>query len=300
MSFLNPVNEPVLRFSSTDADAPQIDYNSRTAGDVKAVLKACLVDGYGTTASAGWSVVNEVDHVAEFVSPSAAMSDYRLGIDDTSTSSTTYYYQYQGLRTNPPYNTPGKSIRNIENSSPSNGWRFLVTERGFYFVELFTNSALNATVSRLTWFGQSKLAVENTDASNIGFWTVGHDSPTNYPYAFFDPSNSSLKHYQLSGYTGVKFSSANITMFARKNSDWGFSSVEIAAPLYITYQERLIAEHAGILLKDSNTSDNFGVYDTDIGGRPALHVCLGWSNSGVSGPTTNSRVVLIYLDYWGY
>lgn len=66
MSFLNPVSEPVKRFKSTDAGAPQINYNARVSGDVKTVLKACLVTGYGAKASAGWSIVNEVDHVAEF------------------------------------------------------------------------------------------------------------------------------------------------------------------------------------------------------------------------------------------
>ena len=143
MSFLNPVSEPVLRFSSTDASAPQINYNARTAGDIKAVLKACLVTGYGAKASAGWSIVNEINHVAEFVSPSAAMSDYRLGVDDSTTIKTTWYYQYQDARTNPNYNEPTKSFSYVDKTHASNGWQMLVTERGIVFIELVQNSVVN-------------------------------------------------------------------------------------------------------------------------------------------------------------
>lgn len=300
MSFLNPVSEPVLRFSSTDADAPQINYAARTAGDVKTVLKACLVTGYGAKASAGWSVVNEVDHVAEFVSPSAAMSDYRLGVDDTSASSTNWYYQYQGLRVNPVNNTPSKNILNVNKASPDNGWQLIVSSKGLYFLEIFKSLELNDLVSRLTFLGQVKSAVVSTLEENIGFWVAGHQSPAYYPRAVFNFKTDN-KHYRIEGYQSITFDGVNINAFARISSyaNWDTSLIEIIGDLYLSYQGRVIAKQPGLLLKDSNSAGGLtGVFDLDIQSRPVLQACLGWSNS--SSALVESRVVLIRLDTWEY
>lgn len=127
MSFLNPVNEPVLRFSSTDTDAPQIDYNSRTSSDIKTVLKACLVTGYGTTASAGWSITNETTNDAEFVSPSAAMSSYRIGVTGGSYR-TDWYYMHNNVKKTPASGAVLQEVSSIDKTHPSNGWELLVTQ----------------------------------------------------------------------------------------------------------------------------------------------------------------------------
>lgn len=47
--------QPII-YKSTDAGAPQL---SLTAGVINAVLKGCLVTGYGAKAAAGWEVVHE-------------------------------------------------------------------------------------------------------------------------------------------------------------------------------------------------------------------------------------------------
>lgn len=299
MSFLNPVNEPVLRFKSTDTGAPQINYNARVAGDVKTVLKGCLVTGYGAKASAGWSIVNEVDHVAEFVSPSAAMSDYRLGIDDTSTSSTTWYYQYQDARVNPTNNAPQKNISNINKASPDNAWQIIVTSRGLYFVEVFYSVELSALVSRTTFFGQLKASILTTN-KNIGFWVTGHQSPSTYARNVFNTGTLN-KHFSIGDYTDIGFDGANINAFSRSAADsgWGVSLIELIGEPYLSYKGRIIAQHTGLMLKDSNSAGGIaGVFDTTLGSRPVLQVCLGWSNS--SNSLAECRVVLIYLDYWEY
>ena len=43
---------PVTVYRSTDAGAPLL---TNSNGSLIAVLKACLVDGYGSKASAGWT-----------------------------------------------------------------------------------------------------------------------------------------------------------------------------------------------------------------------------------------------------
>ena len=301
MSFLNPVNEPVLRFSSADAGAPQINYNARTAGDVKAVLKACLVTGYGDKASAGWSIVNEVDHVAEFVSPSVAMSDYRLGIDDTSASSTTWYYQYQDVRTNPINNVLTKNFSSSNKTSPENGWTLLVTERGLFFVEILNTGSSNSIRARLTYFGAIKLAINATDTKNIAFWCTGASSPTITTSNFF-PGLATHAHFVASSYTGLSGASAMLGLLKPDNfkRTWGIPTMDMSASIFLVKGSYLIAEQPALLLTDYNKLDGLvDVRDDVLDGRSVIYMYLGREVSSVQAPDYGNSA-LIYLDYWEY
>lgn len=300
MSFLNPVSEPVLRFSSTDVGAPQINYNARVAGDIKTVLKGCLVTGYGAKASAGWSIVNEVDHVAEFVSPSVAMSDYRLGIDDTSASSTTWYYQYQNARVNPTSNTIVKNISYINKTSSSNGWQLIITDRGVYLVEVFYSNAVSGTMSRVTYWGAVKSALTNESGRNIGFWSIGNAASITPP-AFFSSSGSPIYSFDVGGLNGIRMMASNQQIISSVNKAYDITSVDLISNIYLySNPSLLVGQQLGLLIKDTNTlADLYGEKDVTINGRPMLKVCLGVdSSSGTDRPNNHCRVVLICLDYW--
>lgn len=300
MSFLNPVNEPVLRFSSTDADAPQINYNSRTAGDVKAVLKACLVTGYGDKPSAGWSVVNEVDHVAEFISPSAAMSDYALGINDSYTGNTTVYYRYKGDVESVSNSSINKSINYIDKNHQDNGWVLLVTELGLYFVEQFYTSAAAALQTRVTYWGRFKSALL-TGSGDIAYWCVGYGSPVTHPAKFFSSQDTASKYYYVSGADGLTFTAANLTAMSNTDVSYTASTIKMAAPLYLASAGQIVGEHPGILLQTINVfEDAYGVSDKAVGSRPVLSLSLGAQSSSSLYAAQNTRTVLIYLDYWEY
>lgn len=297
MSFLNPVNEPVLRFKSTDAGAPQINYNARVAGDVKAVLKGCLVTGYGDKASAGWSIVNEVDHVAEFVSPNVAMSDYKLGFDDASASNTTWYYQYQNARVNPTANTVKKSLASIDKTHASNGWQLIVSECGFMLVEIVYRSDVAARFGRITYFGQVKSALIDSGGHNMSFWCVGHGAPTPVPYTFFA---TSLAYYKLQKYSSLKFSAANLVAVTSGTKVYDTTAVDVIAPIYLTSVDGFSAEQPAVLLKDTaKTTDLYGVRDDTLGTRPVLYICLGREVQDTY-LTPNVVSVLIPLDHWEY
>lgn len=300
MSFLNPVSEPVLRFKSTDAGAPQINYNVRTAGDVKAVLKACLVVGYGTTASAGWSIVNEVNHVAEFVSPSAAMSDYRLGIDDTSTSTTTWYYQYQDVRTNPAYNTPSKNMTQADKVHVDNGWQLLVTGRGIIFIELVQHTGVNKLSARLTYFSQVKSGVDATSSNNILFFNIGHQGAilrSDYFYL------ANYIHLSLGGYNGVLPFSATPFSLGSISYSLDISKVDIVSPIYLASvsKDLMLGQCVGVLQKVINKSvDLYGLSEIFIDGRTALSVCAGYATPSSAQVLSHARTFLIYTDWWEY
>lgn len=59
MSLKQPVQYPVKYYSYTDTDAPQL---ADADGVIKTILKACLVTGYGTKDSAGWTSLFEDDY----------------------------------------------------------------------------------------------------------------------------------------------------------------------------------------------------------------------------------------------
>lgn len=301
MSFLNPINEPVKRFSSTDASAPQINYNARVAGDVKTVLKACLVTGYGAKASAGWSIVNEVNHVAEFVSPAAAMSDYRLGIDDSSTSSTTWYYQYQDARTNPIYNTPTKSFSNIDKSYVDNGWQLLVTDRGVVFIESVQHTVLNKLSARITYYSQVKSALSTT-SKNICFFNIGHNAAISYPLSLYSDASRYI-HVNLDSYTSAHTSSATSGVLLKGVYSAGIAVADLVSDIYITNtaQDLLIGRMPAILSKIVNKkSEIYDVIDSVLNGRNVLQVCAGVSSSGLDFAQDRAAVFLIPLDYWEY
>lgn len=299
MSFLNPVNEPVMRFSSTDAGAPQINYNARTAGDVKTVLKACLVTGYGAKAGAGWTAVNETASVIEFVSPSAAMSDYRLGIDDTSASRTNWDYQYQDTTQVSARFASNKTYAGLIDANRS-GWTLLVTNRAIYFIEIYGSNYFDGVFARIVFYGQVKTA-NNIINQNIGLWSAGYDSARYNPKVFFRDDSSTGRYYNIDGVTQVFFSSANLPFISRNPTNWGATTVSTIAPLFLHNAGLLLGQQPGLLIKDIVTvDDNIKVSDVMIDGRPHLHVCMSWALGNQVGEIEEARVVLISLDFWEF
>lgn len=305
MSFLNPVNEPVLRFSSTDADAPQIDYNARVAGDVKTILKACLVTGYGDKASAGWSIVNEVDHVAEFVSPSVAMSDYRLGIDDRSASSTTWYYQYQDMRVNPEGNALSKSGTFMDKTSAANRWELLVTERGFYFIERVLFKSFGLLGDSLTYFGQTKLATTALNR-NIAWWCLGFSGNVNQeasPTSFFLASPNSVSQRITLPIAVDTHINTNLGFISDYRDSSTQSYVDVTTPWFFGSKKEIVAQQVGCLLtpkKDTDIAQKTIINTID--GRAVLTVQPASRGDARADYWTkaNKVYVSIYLDYWEY
>ena len=299
MSFLNPVNEPVQRFSSTDVGAPQINYNARVAGDVKTVLKGCLVTGYGAKASAGWSIVNEVGHVAEFVSPSAAMSDYRLKIDDSSTSNTVWSYFYQSSAVALPKGAVAKNFSQMNKTSSENGWQLLVTDKGLLFVEILVNPYNGKKTARVTNWGQVKSAAVAELGANIGFWQAGVASSASFPNDFY--KSSAEVHYNINGLKTTTFSSINISGLSSNSSIYGLSSIDLSSELYIYSLQTVIGQQVGLLVTSvALESDLYGVYDEVINGRPVLKVSLARNDARGEYLTPYTSVMNLYLDYWEY
>lgn len=297
MSFLNPINETVSIYSSTDASAPQINYAARTSSDVKAVLKACLVTGYGTKTGAGWTIQNETTSSARFASPSVALSNYRFGVDDSS-SQTLWYYLYKNVKTSPSYNNPSKSFYNVDNTHANNGWRLLVTKRGIIFIELVYSMAVNNLSARLTYFGNIKSAINDSNGINIAFFNLGHSAAIPVPSYFL---NIGYPHFKIETYTDLTVVSATPFTYGSYLRT-GVSLVDITSQIYLCTNEAvLIGEVPALLLKSvNNPSQIYGISNSTFNNRPVLKVCLGFEGTSDTDMYGHGRVMLIYLDQWSY
>lgn len=296
MSFLNPVNEPVLRFSSTDADAPQINYAARVAGDIKTVLKACLVVGYGAKASAGWSIANEVDHVAEFVSPSAAMSDYRLGIDDSG--NVQWYYTYKNTKTAPSSALYSKGFSDNDVTSAKNGWQLIVTQRGLVFVELAQFNAVDGVLSRVTYIGANK-QIDDTTGKNISCFTIGLNAPSGYPAAFF---SSKPDHCFVTGLQPSLFFGSIYTHVASELIQTQ-TTIVIDSAIYIADSYMGVLGQLPSILTRCGQLPDYTVKDivqTSLE-QDCLQLTLGsYRGTNLNTQAKQSVCILIPLEFWGF
>lgn len=302
MSFLNPVNEPVLRFKSTDVGAPQINYAARAAGDVKAVLKACLVDGYGGIASAGWSVVNEVGNSCDFVAPSATMSDYKLVFKDDSAAYSIWFYSYRGVVFEPTGANTNKTNPSVIGSHGSNGWELIATERGFVFIENVFSTALNSIGSNAVYWGEVKSAINDVTAKNIAWWTIGINSNASHPSEFFGQANKVDRYFVLADQAGVSDMAGVLTLVNHSASVTKKSNIELSSEWFYLSEKNVIAQQPAVLLQSKgDTSSVYEQKEVQVSGRTVLSV---WTVSTVSNTTTmlnNSHAIInIYLDYWEY
>lgn len=304
MSFLNPSIQQVLSFSSKDAGAPQINYAARAAGDIKAVIKACLVTGYGATPSAGWSIVNEAGGVAEFVSPSIEMANYRIGISDTTTTENQWYYTYKDVRTNPTNHTLKKDYYAINDSHADNGWRLIVTARGFYYVEVLFSTVLNALFTRVVFFGQVKSALSDVSEVNIGYWCTGlYISGSTAPTTLFKNNDTSFKFYRVGSFSNIWLDGANNSVISSDVPIFQPASVatDLMSAQYLFDGKTFIGEQVGMLsIIPNQKTGTHGVKQMDVDGRPMLFVCLGFMNGTAGFTNQYTRSMLIYLDYWEY
>lgn len=299
MSFLNPISEPVLMFSSTDDQAPKINYAARAAGDVKTVLKACLVTGYGSKASAGWSMQNETDFDAEFVSPSVAMSDYSLGVSDNQ-DTMTWYYNYKGGRTTPQYGTIYKSINIADLNHADNGWRLIVSKRGVVFIELVQHRAVNKLSARLTYIGAVKSALIDKNGINIAFFNIGHSARDAEPIAFY---SNTYPHIRVDNYSAMRFVSVAPLSTNTYDLAPNISTVDMIGSVYLVNNDPVffVGELPGMLAKIVNDETKiYGVSTDTVNNRPVLKVCLGYLDDRLQYAYSRARVMLIYLDSWSY
>lgn len=130
MSLLTPVQYPAKHYSHLDAGAPQI---SSAAGAIKAILKACLVTGYGSKASAGWAALFDDTNRMALRLPDAAQA---LGLPDLKIENGAGRYAVSS-QSNPTSLDDATVLATVGllaiDSKMSSVWHLIATDVGFVF-----------------------------------------------------------------------------------------------------------------------------------------------------------------------
>lgn len=139
-------------YASTDSGAPAL---SGTAGTLIAVLKACLVDGYGSKASSGWTQEFSGTNLAVFRPPSGTRMYLRVNDTDTSDARVRGYEAMSGVNTGTglfPTDAQlnGGGYLYKASSGMGSGWVLVADQKHFTLI-IAPNVA---TVSASTGYGQ--------------------------------------------------------------------------------------------------------------------------------------------------
>lgn len=130
-------------FEYTDADAPTMESN--TAGTLINVLKKCLVEGYGSTPSLGWTVPFEDVSNHKIVFRASEGTRVFIQIDDGLTANNFQFVKVCGFEsmttvdsglTPIPLPDQGNYTYIFKNTGSSSGnipWRLIGDSKGFYF-----------------------------------------------------------------------------------------------------------------------------------------------------------------------
>lgn len=143
MSFLISERLPVKVYKWNDVGAPALD---KTAGSMMAIFKACLVTGYGTKESAGWTMPYE-DTTAKVKIFRPKVSPYpdfylRLSADTGTEVKTQIHLNMTDVNTGDlrlECATPFKYAK----QSSSGKWLLVASERGLWFLceQYYTGNA---------------------------------------------------------------------------------------------------------------------------------------------------------------
>lgn len=139
--------KPVSVYRSTDTNAPQL---TNAAGSLKTVLKACLVEGYGSQASLGWEMKAEDTTSAVFRSKDPKASNTALQIKNTGTS-----YADPAMLVEPVGLDQAKKVV-ADTSKRFQYWRSPLSSNRWMLIghgRAFALLVKGSVKSRLFWFG---------------------------------------------------------------------------------------------------------------------------------------------------
>jgi hypothetical protein len=204
-------------YKSTDASAPTLN---GTVGSLISVLDACLVNGYGSKAAAGWTKEYSGTNLAAYrMSTTSPATGMYLRVDDTvtTTSRLVGYESMSDVNTGTgPFPTTAQVSGGLwlwkSNTADSvaRPWAMIATNRSFYIYNnlTLTNEVLTSSVSHdtLIFFGDiiSRKAVDGYQCALIA---PAQAAASNIAARFGSVSaagySSIAGHYLARNYTGV-------------------------------------------------------------------------------------------------
>lgn len=155
---------PVSLYMSTDAGAPSL---TNTAGALISVFDACLVNGYGAKAAAGWVKSYSSSTTGASYRQGTGSNQLYLNVDDSQPN----YARGRGYEEMTAYNTGtglfpidaqqsgGVFIHKTNNVAGTRPWVLLANEKIFYFITQFDTTT---SFGQASWFAFGDIIPEKT------------------------------------------------------------------------------------------------------------------------------------------
>ncbi|WP_415775332.1 hypothetical protein ACMYQ1_18455 [Shewanella oncorhynchi] len=169
---------PVTVYRYTDAGAPQL--TSGTPSEWIAILKACLVDGYGAKAGLGWTL--------EFENAGQYKAAFRNSVVDGGTGGYVQFWSSTGgnaANTGMNFQTADSMSaldsftkagygRQLSLTTGMRGWEIIGTSRGFYIISHFTTNLLNGITTSSVQINQHYFIgdIESHLSNDQGVFTI--------------------------------------------------------------------------------------------------------------------------------
>lgn len=242
MSFLNPISVPVKVYKSSDQGAPILNFSRRSISDVKTILKACLVTGYGEKDGAGWQMENEADNKATFWADNVAMADYRYTIDGSLAKP--HLVSYQGI--DQKISNGAHIFRLGKLDGAKNNWYVIASDFGFFYIECYQQSGRE--FANFMYFGRLKSALLQDSPMNIAFIssfnTIG---AINQQYAFWSA------FYKLATLSVLTVGALGMIGAQER----GISALSVTMPLYLLRYGNVVAQLVGVEYTTTPSDDAF-------------------------------------------
>lgn len=190
----------VYRFD--DAGAPQVV--NGTPSEYMNIIKKCLVDGYGSKAALGWSVVDEDTTDAPFLAlkngPQGTGGVFMMDAQSNANNATFTVQCAIDYVDRTTFSRGSRKTAQRNTSSSTNmstNWILIGTARCFYFICTSANNAVrsyfNGSSSQMGWFAGDVTPLINNDLATFTL-LIGREKTTH------DDNNNLL--YHLNGTTG--------------------------------------------------------------------------------------------------
>lgn len=159
---------PVTLFSSEDQGAPQL---APTAGSLKTILKACLVEGYGSKQPLGWEMLQETATDAIFKSKDPTACGAGIHVENTMKRAAQIKGAY-GDNLNERFFNYSGNCPYLEYRANSARWRIIGHSKLFALIIEQRAGSSSYYYSVMYWFGDFP-SVAPADTGNFMYYTAG-------------------------------------------------------------------------------------------------------------------------------
>lgn len=211
-------------YRSTDVGAPK---RTGALGSDIAILKACLVNGYGSVAGAGWTNPYNGTNLAVF--RQGGGNQRYLRVDD-SKSAYPYASIYRGYESMSAISTGiapmPSSVAGVALARSSGGdtvadrpWTIVATDKAFYFFAATDQGELERSYPQIMFFGDIQSFVPGDQYATA---LIGNDLTNGYSSTQYLPNLTTGTNSLIAGhYIGRKFDQVGGPVQFGKHSDMG-------------------------------------------------------------------------------